>query len=178
MQEANAVHSRELRTVFVAFLLDPASRKLLEQGKFATCPRAMRISMEPLWDCQCRNVRRSSDICKQKSRFKTLIRQRNHLVLRDSNRSCIAACCAAMRIKCAAIRQRGKVVATGLSHEAAKLAAGGITGEHGFLTDKGDFVSRERAGEIALASGQAKELSNPSFGLSSTDLEHDYPLDD
>lgn len=33
-QEASAVHSRELRTVFVAFLLDPAWRKLLEQGKF------------------------------------------------------------------------------------------------------------------------------------------------
>jgi hypothetical protein len=33
-QDANAVHSRELRTVFVAFLLDPGSRRLLEQGKF------------------------------------------------------------------------------------------------------------------------------------------------
>src|SRR6266487_2126055 len=33
-QEVNATHSRELRTVFVAFLLDPVSRKLLEQGKF------------------------------------------------------------------------------------------------------------------------------------------------
>jgi type I restriction enzyme, R subunit len=33
-QNANAVHSRELRTVFVAFLLDPRSRHLLEQGKF------------------------------------------------------------------------------------------------------------------------------------------------
>ena len=32
--DASAVHSRELRTVFVAFLLDPVSRKLLEQGKF------------------------------------------------------------------------------------------------------------------------------------------------
>src|SRR6266581_5125527 len=33
-QEVNATHSRELRTVFVAFLLDPVSRKLVEQGKF------------------------------------------------------------------------------------------------------------------------------------------------
>ncbi len=33
-QNTNAVHSRELRTVFVAFLLDPRSRHLLEQGKF------------------------------------------------------------------------------------------------------------------------------------------------
>ncbi len=33
-QDASAVHSRELRTVFVAFLLDPVSRKLVEQGKF------------------------------------------------------------------------------------------------------------------------------------------------
>ncbi len=33
-QETNATHSRELRTVFVAFLLDPQSRMLLEQGRF------------------------------------------------------------------------------------------------------------------------------------------------
>jgi type I restriction enzyme, R subunit len=33
-QEVSAIHSRDLRTVFVAFLLDPVSRKLLEQGKF------------------------------------------------------------------------------------------------------------------------------------------------
>ncbi len=32
--EVNAVHSRELRTVFVAFLLDPTSRQLLELGNF------------------------------------------------------------------------------------------------------------------------------------------------
>jgi hypothetical protein len=34
-QETNAVHSRELRTVFVSFLLDPHSRALLEEGNFA-----------------------------------------------------------------------------------------------------------------------------------------------
>lgn len=33
-QETNATHSRELRTVFVAFLLDPQCRLLLEEGKF------------------------------------------------------------------------------------------------------------------------------------------------
>jgi type I restriction enzyme R subunit len=33
-QDTNAVHSRELRTVFVAFLLDPTSRQLLEYGRF------------------------------------------------------------------------------------------------------------------------------------------------
>jgi hypothetical protein len=33
-QNTNAVHSRELRTVFVAFLLDPTSRQLLELGRF------------------------------------------------------------------------------------------------------------------------------------------------
>ena len=33
-QTVSAVYSRELRTVFVAFLLDPVSRKFLEQGKF------------------------------------------------------------------------------------------------------------------------------------------------
>jgi hypothetical protein len=49
-----------------------------------------------------------------------------------------------MKIKCAAIRRNGKIVATGLSHDAAKLSAGGITGEHGFLTDSDQFVSRVR----------------------------------
>jgi len=34
-QNADATHSRELRTVFVAFLLDPQSRALLEGGNFA-----------------------------------------------------------------------------------------------------------------------------------------------
>lgn len=33
-QSANAVHSRDLRTVFVAFLLDPTNRQLLELGQF------------------------------------------------------------------------------------------------------------------------------------------------
>lgn len=32
--EVSAVHSRELRTVFIAFLLDPVSRQLLELGNF------------------------------------------------------------------------------------------------------------------------------------------------
>jgi type I restriction enzyme R subunit len=34
-QETNATHSRELKTVFVAFLLDPQNRMLLEDGRFA-----------------------------------------------------------------------------------------------------------------------------------------------
>jgi len=34
-QETNATHSRELRTVFEAFLLDAQSRALLEEGRFA-----------------------------------------------------------------------------------------------------------------------------------------------
>lgn len=33
--ETDATHSRELRTIFVAFLLDPTSRMLLEKGRFA-----------------------------------------------------------------------------------------------------------------------------------------------
>jgi type I restriction enzyme, R subunit len=33
-QNTSAVHSRELRTVFLAFLLDPSSRQLLELGRF------------------------------------------------------------------------------------------------------------------------------------------------
>jgi type I restriction enzyme R subunit len=33
-QDTNAVHSRELKTVFIAFLLDPTSRQLLEHGRF------------------------------------------------------------------------------------------------------------------------------------------------
>jgi type I restriction enzyme R subunit len=34
-QESNATHTRELRMVFVAFLLDAQSRMLLEEGRFA-----------------------------------------------------------------------------------------------------------------------------------------------
>ena len=34
-QQTNAVHSRELKVVFVAFLLDESSRILLQEGKFA-----------------------------------------------------------------------------------------------------------------------------------------------
>ena len=83
-----------------------------------------------------------------------------------------------MKIKCAAIRRKGEVMATGLSRDAANLSAGGIIGEHGFLTDTGLFVSPRRAGKIALASGQASELSNPSLCLSSSDLERDYPIKD
>lgn len=33
-QSSSAIHSRELRTIFVAFLLDPTSRQLLELGRF------------------------------------------------------------------------------------------------------------------------------------------------
>jgi len=84
-----------------------------------------------------------------------------------------------MKIKCAAILSRkGCLLGTGLSHESARISAGGATGERGFLTDTGLFVNRKRAGEIALASGQAEQLANPSFGLSSSDLVHDYPLSD
>ena len=49
---------------------------------------------------------------------------------------------------------------------------------NGFLTDSDQFVNRRRAGEIALGCGQASELSNRSFGLSSSDLEREYPPDD
>ncbi len=34
-QRTNAVHSRELRMVFIAFLLDPLSRQMLQEGRFA-----------------------------------------------------------------------------------------------------------------------------------------------
>lgn len=34
-QPTNAVHSRELRVVFIAFLLDEGSRLLLQEGQFA-----------------------------------------------------------------------------------------------------------------------------------------------
>ena len=81
-----------------------------------------------------------------------------------------------MKIKAAAICRGGKVVATGLSHREAKLSAGGVTGEHGFITDTDLFVDRIRAAEIALSSGQAKEIANPDLGLSSEDLEYDYPI--
>lgn len=80
-----------------------------------------------------------------------------------------------MKIQCAALRRKGTVIATGLSHESASLAAGGVTGELGFLTTTGEFLSREQAAEVALASGQASEIANPEFGLSSPDLDGDYP---
>jgi hypothetical protein len=34
-EESDATHSRELRTLFIAFLLDPQSRFLVENGRFA-----------------------------------------------------------------------------------------------------------------------------------------------
>jgi hypothetical protein len=83
-----------------------------------------------------------------------------------------------MKIKAAAIRRGNKIVATGISHQDAKLSAGGVAGEHGFLTDAGLVVDRMRAAEIALSSGQAKEISDPDLGLSSSDLEYDYPIGD
>ena len=73
------------------------------------------------------------------------------------------------------MRRKGQVIATGLSHESAALAAGGVTGERGFLTTTGEFLSRKQAAEVALASGQASEISNPEIGLSSSDLDRDYP---
>ena len=80
-----------------------------------------------------------------------------------------------MKIKCAALRKKGQIIATGLSHESARLAAGGVTGEQGFLTTSGKFLSRKQAAEVALASRQASEISSPEFGLSSSDLDRDYP---
>jgi hypothetical protein len=80
-----------------------------------------------------------------------------------------------MKIQCAALRRKGRIIATGLSHESARLAAGGVTGEQGFLKTAGEFLSREKAAEVALASGQASEISNPEFGLSGSDLDRDYP---
>ena len=44
-QDANATHTRELRTVFTAFLLDPISRQLLELGRFPELRALIRISM-------------------------------------------------------------------------------------------------------------------------------------
>jgi hypothetical protein len=49
-------------------------------------------------------------------------------------------------------------------------------GEEGFLTVTGLFVDRKQAAEIALNAGQAIEVSNPSLGLSSSDLENNYPI--
>jgi hypothetical protein len=80
-----------------------------------------------------------------------------------------------MKIKAAAIRQGQRIIATGLSHKDAKLSAGGVTGEHGFITDTGHFVDRHEAAQIALGSGQATEIADPDLGLSSDDLEYDYP---
>ncbi len=80
-----------------------------------------------------------------------------------------------MKIEAAAIRRGQQIIATGVSHQQARLSAGGVTGEHGFITDAGQFVNRIEAAAIALASGQAKEIADPDLGLSSDDLEYDYP---
>jgi hypothetical protein len=94
---------------------------------------------------------------------------------RDSGKRALFAAQKSMKIKCAALRKKGQIIATGLSHESAILAAGGVTGERGFLTTSGKFLSREQAAEVALASGQASEISSPELGLSSSDLDRDYP---
>lgn len=36
-----------------------------------------------------------------------------------------------------------------------------ITATQGFMTSEGDFVEREEAGKIAVASGQIKKLNHP-----------------
>jgi hypothetical protein len=83
-----------------------------------------------------------------------------------------------MKIKAAAIRRSKVILGIGLSHEQARLSAGEDGDEEGFLTDTGQFVDRKRAAGIALRSGQAKEISNPDVGLSSSDLEDNYPIID
>jgi hypothetical protein len=94
---------------------------------------------------------------------------------RDSGKRALFAAQKSMKIKCAALRKKGQIIATGLSHESARLAAGGVTGEQGFLTTSGEFLSRAQAAEVALASRQASEISSPELGLSSSDLDRNYP---
>ncbi len=57
-QETNATHSRELRTVFVAFLLDPQSRMLLEEGRFAD----LRARDAGLYDSMSRLAQQEREI--------------------------------------------------------------------------------------------------------------------
>lgn len=76
-----------------------------------------------------------------------------------------------MKIVSAAILFRGAVISEPPPARHSNLIAtirsafwltGAVTGEvQGFLTDEGGFVDRRKAGQIAIASGQLKELPVP-----------------
>lgn len=79
------------------------------------------------------------------------------------------------RIVASAIRLNG-VVYTGHRHHniIRYLAELGfstpIGGEQGFIDDHGNFLSRNEAGDLALASGQIDKLMCPGMGLDSSDI--------
>lgn len=79
-----------------------------------------------------------------------------------------------MRIKEAAISVDGEIF-TGPSHSRILLSNTEHferldNGEKGFVTECGLFVTRRAAAQIALKSGQVKELRHPSHGLFSDEL--------
>lgn len=75
----------------------------------------------------------------------------------------------------AAIMQNGKMY-RGLRHHmiirqiVQETGIKPVDGEQGFVTDKGEFVSREDAAKIAIECGQIKELKYSSTLLFSEDL--------
>ena len=72
-----------------------------------------------------------------------------------------------MIIKAAIIKDG--VIYTGKRHHNILFAAKGALkcGEQGFITDKGEFVNREKAAQIAYECGQ---IPNPKSELFSEDL--------
>ncbi len=86
------------------------------------------------------------------------------------------------KIKNAAIRRRDGQITEGSNHKEIReliLASTGyepMDGTQGFVTTCGRFVGRKAAAPIALASGQAEEIADETFGLSSSDLIHDFPI--
>ncbi len=75
-----------------------------------------------------------------------------------------------MKIKCAAVRSKTGIIYEGKSHSDAykKSYPNAHRGECGFVTDKGIFVDRQQAANIAFAAGQ---IDKPKGCLYSEDLK-------
>ena len=86
------------------------------------------------------------------------------------------------KIRSAAIRQRNGTITEGSNHKEIReliLASTGYeptNGTEGFVTTYGRFVGRKEAAGIALAAGQAEEITDEALGLSSPDMIHDFPI--
>ncbi len=80
-----------------------------------------------------------------------------------------------MNIRCAAVRSKTGIVYEGKSHSDAYKESypNAHRGECGFVTDKGIFVGRGEAADIAFAAGQ---IDKPKDCLYSEDLNAGHPL--